>query len=165
MPRGWIVLLVFPALSPSTVAAQGIGLGQLQVGLAAPNSAYGGGVAFGGRGALGFRAGAWVFGVDGGVYGLGDGADLATLGGFARVGRRNAAGLYGIGELGYQGPGYPGGGGASLFGVSLGAGWSPGSSGRSGWSVQGSYLLRLQRDEESPTSTALVFTVGREWRW
>jgi len=163
-PAGVALVVMLAAALPTRAGGQGIGLGQLQAGAAAPNAAYGGGVTLGGRGALGFRTGGWVFGVDGGLYGVGGAADLAVLGGFARVGRRDASGLCGVVGLGYQGPGYADGGRASLFGANLGVGWSGGSGRRSGWSIQGSYLVSLQHDQ-TPTSTAVVLTVGREWRW
>jgi hypothetical protein len=144
------------------LAAQGLGLAQLQGGVAIANSAFDGEAAGGARGALGLRSGAFVFGTELGYYGLGGDWHLATAGVFARVGRRASDGWYGIGGLGYQGPGTSDGG-QSLFGVGLGAGWSRPRAG-SGFSAEARYLFSLQ-NVGGPTFGALLVTAGWEWRW
>jgi hypothetical protein len=144
------------------LAAQGLGLAQLQGGVAIANSAFDGEAAVGGRGALGFRSGAFVFGPELGYYGIGGDWHLATAAVFARVGRRPADGWYGIGSLGYQGPGTSSGG-QSLFGAGLGAGWSARRAG-SGVSAEARYLFSLQ-DVGGPRFGAVLLTVGWEWRW
>ncbi len=162
MRAGAGLALLTAMLCSPPLAAQGIGLGQLQGGVAIANSAYDGNATFGGRGALGFRSGHFAFGPEVGYYGLGGDWHLATAAVFARVGRRTSDGWYGIGSLGYQGPGTSAGG-QSLLGAGLGAGWSRPRAGN-GLSAEARYLFSLQ-DVGAPMFGALLLTVGWEWRW
>ncbi|MEZ4412128.1 MAG: hypothetical protein R2910_03995 [Gemmatimonadales bacterium] len=149
--------------APTPIAAQGIGLAQLQGGVAFTNGALENDVLAGGRAALGFRSGHFVFGPEVGYYGLGAETHLTTLGAFVRYGARTSTGWYGIAGLGYQGPGTSGGG-ESLFGAGVGAGWSGGHAGRSGPSAEARYLFSLQ-DIGSEMFAGLLLTVGWEFRW
>lgn len=143
--------------------AQGIGLAQLQGGVAFANGALESDVLFGGRAALGFRSGHFVFGPEFGYYGLGSDAHLTTLDAFARYGSRTSTGWYGIVGLGYQGPGTAYGG-QSIFGAGVGAGWAGGTATASGPSGELRYLFSLQNDTEGK-SGFLLLTVGWEFRW
>ena len=129
--------------------------------MAIANSAFDGTATLGARGALGFRSGPFVFGPEAGYYWLGD-WHLGTAAVFARVGRRTGEGWYGIGSLGYQGPGTSTGG-QSLFGAGVGAGWSQRRVG-SGLSAEARYLFSLQ-NTSAPMFGAVLLTVGWEWRW
>jgi hypothetical protein len=157
-----ILALGLALCTPAPLAAQGLGLAQLQGGVAIANSAFDGEAAGGARGALGFRTGRFVFGPELGYYGLGGDWHLTTADVFARFGRRTSDGWYGIGSLGYQGPGTSVGG-QSLFGAGLGVGWSRPRAG-SGFSAEARYLFSLQ-NVGGPTFGALLVTAGWEWRW
>jgi hypothetical protein len=157
------VLMLLGLTMPTALAAQGIGLAQLQGGAAFTNEALDHDALAGGRAALGFRSGHFVFGPEVGYYGIGAETHLTTLSAFLRYGARTSTGWYGIAGLGYQGPGTSGGG-ESLFGAGIGAGWSGGPAGHSGPSAEARYLFSLQ-DIGGPMFAALLLTVGWEFRW
>lgn len=149
--------------APAPLAAQGIGLAQLQAGVAFTNDALGNDALLGGRAALGFRSGRFVFGPEAGYYGLGAEAHLTTVDAFVRYGARTSTGWYGVGGLGYQGPGTASGG-RSIFGAGIGAGWAGGTATASGPSAELRYLFSLQNGTEGQ-SGFLLLTVGWEFRW
>lgn len=157
------VLVLLGLTIPTALAAQGIGLAQLQGGVAFTNGALDHDALAGGRVALGFRSGHFVFGPEVGYYGIGAETHLTTLGAFVRYGARTSTGWYGIAGLGYQGPGTSGGG-ESLFGAGIGAGWSGGRAGHNGPSAEARYLFSLQ-DIGSEMFAGLLLTVGWEFRW
>ncbi len=157
------VLTLLGLIGPAPLVAQGIGLADLQGGVAFTSSANGGDALIGGRGALGFRSGHFVFGPEAGYYGLGAEAHLTTVGAFARYGARTSAGWYGVGGLGYQGPGTAYGS-QSIFGAGIGAGWAGGNATENGISAEIRYLFTLQNDTEG-RSGFLLLTVGWEFRW
>ncbi len=149
--------------SAAPLFAQGIGLAQLQGGVAFTNDAVENDALIGGRAALGFRSGHFVFGPEAGYYGLGAESHLTTLDAFVRYGARTSTGWYGIAGLGYQGPGTQYGS-QSSFGAGIGAGWAGGTATKSGISAELRYLFSLQNDTEGK-SGFLLLTVGWEFRW